>query len=141
MARIHFLFFAALICSNIIWCRYPLKMHLPSPYKTKPLMFIRLWILPIYATNGTYCGLAFMLFSSMLHTCSSYGNTGCRVFNPGVQNWKDFGLKINIPKGNYWILRIWLMGRCQKVPKFDFQSQFSIDTSMYYYTACNCTVK
>ena len=32
---------------------------------------------------------------------------------------------INIPKGKYWILRIGLMGRCQKVPKFYFQSQFS----------------
>ena len=39
---------------------------------------------------------------------------------------KIFGLKINIPKGNYWILRIGVMGRCQKVPKFDFQSQFSM---------------
>ena len=24
-----------------------------------------------------------------------YGNTGCRVFERGVQNWKDFCLKIN----------------------------------------------
>ena len=30
-----------------------------------------------------------------------YGNTGCRVFKRGVQNWKDFCLKINIPKRNY----------------------------------------
>ena len=30
-----------------------------------------------------------------------YGNTGCQVFKKGVQNWKDFCLKINIPKGNY----------------------------------------
>ena len=42
-----------------------------------------------------------------------YGNTGCRVFKRGIQNWKDFCLKINIPKENYWILRIGLMGRCQ----------------------------
>ena len=51
---------------------------------------------------------------------------GCQVFNRGVKNWKDFCLKINIPKGNYLILRIGVMGRCQKVPKFDFQSQFSM---------------
>ena len=38
-----------------------------------------------------------------------------------------FWLKINIPKGNHWILRICVaLGRCQKVPKFDFQSQFSM---------------
>jgi hypothetical protein len=30
----------------------------------------------------------------------------------------------NILKENYWILRIGLMGKCQKVPKFDFQSQY-----------------
>ena len=31
-----------------------------------------------------------------------------------------------IRKGTYWILKIGVMGRCQKVPKFDFQSQFSM---------------
>ena len=32
---------------------------------------------------------------------AEYGNTGCRVCNRGVQNWKYFCLKINIPKRNY----------------------------------------
>ena len=27
-------------------------------------------------------------------------STGCRVFKRGVQNWKDYCLKINISKGN-----------------------------------------
>ena len=44
-----------------------------------------------------------------------------KVSSDGVQNWKDFCLKINIPKGNYWILRIGLMGRCQKVPYLTFK--------------------
>ena len=35
-------------------------------------------------------------------------------FKWGVQNWKDFCLKINIPKGNYWILSIGVMARSQK---------------------------
>ena len=30
-----------------------------------------------------------------------YGNTGCGLFKPGVQNKKDFCLRINILKGNY----------------------------------------
>ena len=47
---------------------------------------------------------------------SSYGNTGCRVFKWGVQDWKYFCLKINIPKGNYRILRIGVVRMCQKVP-------------------------
>jgi hypothetical protein len=40
---------------------------------------------------------------------------GCQVFNRGVKNWKDFCLKINIPKGNYLTLRIGVMGRCQEL--------------------------
>ena len=35
-----------------------------------------------------------------------YGNTGYRVFKEGIQNWKYFCLKINIPKGNDEIFRI-----------------------------------
>ena len=46
---------------------------------------------------------------------NNYGSTGCRVFKRGVQNLKDFCLRINILKGNYWILRIGLMERCQKL--------------------------
>ena len=53
-----------------------------------------------------------------------YGNIGCRVFKGGIQNLKDFWLKINIPKGNHLILRIGVVGMCQKVPNFDFQIQF-----------------
>ena len=30
-----------------------------------------------------------------------YGNTGCGVFKQGVQNQKDFCIRINIRKGNY----------------------------------------
>ena len=46
-------------------------------------------------------------------------------FQAGGTKLKAICLTINRLKGNYWILRIGLMGRCQKVPKFDFQSQFS----------------
>ena len=53
-----------------------------------------------------------------------YGNTGCGVFKRGIQNYKDFCLRIHIPQGNYWILSLGLTASCQKVPKFDFQSQF-----------------
>ena len=43
-----------------------------------------------------------------------YGIPGCRVFKRGVQNWKDFCLKINIPKGNYWNLKIGVNGKVSK---------------------------
>ena len=53
-----------------------------------------------------------------------YGNTGCGVFKRGFKIRKIFCIRINIPKGNYWILSFGLTANCQKVPKFDFQSQF-----------------
>ena len=37
-----------------------------------------------------------------------------------------FCLRINIPKKKYRIFSFGLTASCQKVPKFDFQSQFSI---------------
>ena len=43
-----------------------------------------------------------------------YGNMGCKVFKPGVQNQKDFCLRINILKGNYWILIIGLVGASRR---------------------------
>ena len=39
--------------------------------------------------------------SRHIHSYYLYGNTHCRVFKWGIQNQKDFCLKINILKGNY----------------------------------------
>ena len=49
-----------------------------------------------------------------------YGNTGCRVFKWGVQNLKDFCLKINRPKGNLSILKIGVWGAVQNGASFYF---------------------
>ena len=46
-----------------------------------------------------------------------YGITGYRVSRPEIQNQKDFCIKINVPKGNYWILRIGLMGSLSSLQK------------------------
>ena len=48
-----------------------------------------------------------------------YGNTGSRVFKQGVQNYKDFCLRINILKGNYGILsfEFWINGELSKSAK------------------------
>ena len=43
-----------------------------------------------------------------------YGNTGCGVFKPRMQNWKYFCVRINIPHGNYGLLTFGLMASCQK---------------------------
>ena len=39
-----------------------------------------------------------------------YGNRVCGIFKGGIQNYKGFCIRINIPKGNFWILRIGLAG-------------------------------
>ena len=44
-----------------------------------------------------------------------YGNTGCGVFKRGYKISNFSWHRINVLKGNYWILRIGLMRRCQKV--------------------------
>jgi hypothetical protein len=41
-----------------------------------------------------------------------YGNTGCGVFKRGVQNWKDFCIRINIPKENF---EFWINGKLSKI--------------------------
>jgi hypothetical protein len=55
-----------------------------------------------------------VLNSTLVHY---YGNTGSGVFKGGIQNLKGFWLKINTPKGNFWILRIGVMASCQKLDK------------------------
>ena len=60
--------------------------------------------------------------NSIHHKTCDYGNMGCRVFKRGVQNC----LKINVPKGNYWILRIGVMGRCQSAKIWPSKSIFYV---------------
>ena len=64
------------------------------------------WIQP--NLRWQYCTIAILVHSD-------YGNTGCRVFKWGIQNLKDFHLKMNIPKRNSWILRIGVVASCQKL--------------------------
>ena len=60
-------------------------------------------------------------FFDSVHIIGYHGNTVCGVFKRGIQNLKGFWLKI---KCYHWILWIGVTGRCQKVQKFDSQSQF-----------------
>ena len=53
---------------------------------------------------------------------TEYGNTGCGVFKRGVQNYKGFCIRINILKGNYWILRIGLMETSEVFKNQSFQN-------------------
>ena len=61
--------------------------------------------------------LSIFIFRLSTTTDLHYGNTGYGVSSPGMQNYKDFCQKINIPKRNYLILRIGEavgVKRCQK---------------------------
>ena len=44
-----------------------------------------------------------------------YGNMGYLVFKRVIQKWKDCCLKINIPIGNDWTLRIGVVASCQNL--------------------------
>ena len=60
-----------------------------------------------------------MVFAIMVIRVVKFSSGGYKIR-------KIFYLRINIPKGNYWTLSFGLMASCQKVPKFDFQSQLSM---------------
>ena len=65
----------------------------------------------------------------LINLHKKYGNTGYGVSSLGIQIQKDVCLKINIPKGNYYILRNDVMGRCQNLTfKFNFLCQKSSES-------------
>ena len=55
-----------------------------------------------------------------------YGNTCWGAFKTGIQFRKVFGYKSTYPQEILGFLRIGEVRKCQKVQKFDFQSQFSM---------------
>ena len=64
-----------------------------------------------------------MEFESFQCYSLDYGNTGCGVFQQGVQNEEGFCLRINILKGNYSILRIGLqVGASEVFKNLSFKS-------------------
>ena len=68
--------------------------------------------------------------------CLGYGNTGCGVFKRGVQNYKDFCLRINILKGNYGILsfEFWINGELSKSAKnLTFKVNFLCHLNLSHY--------
>ena len=78
------------------------------------------WVIDVGATLKRACQILwterFKVWQYLLWSLKS-GDTNNR---------KVFCIKINKPKGNYWILSLGLMASCQKLPKFDFQRQFFV---------------
>ena len=92
------------------------------------LIFISASRVPSMNTGLLYTYLRKTVLQSCMYVLGIIMAIRVVVFSSrgGVQNWKDFCLRIKTLKGNCWILRIGLTERCQIVPKFDFQSQFSM---------------
>ena len=83
-----------------------------------------------YSFIPTYIFIRFCIFS-LAHIY--YLELICTMAFPvvefsreGYKIRKVFGSKSTVFKWNYQFLKIGVMGSCQKVPKFDFQSQFSM---------------
>ena len=92
------------------------------------------YVHPFWVSGYWTPGLVINITSSYaLWVSLAYGNTGCQVLKRGIQNWKDFCLKINIPKGNYWILRIGLMGSLSSLQKSEF---LKLIISFFHYFWC-----
>ena len=70
-------------------------------YKSKMYFSYLLIILTTYLILMSEICIAFYLPRETRPICKQYGNTGCGLFKRGVQNQKDFCLRINILKGNY----------------------------------------
>ena len=81
--------------------------------------------------NMTLCMLPKKVSSCdhKMDVCYALGSMAIPVVQfsrEGYKIEKVFGYKFTVVKWTHWILRIGVMGRCRKVPKFDFQSQFSM---------------
>ena len=66
-----------------------------------------------------------------------YGNTYCGVFKRGVQNKKDFCIRINILKGNYWILRTKNVNNKKCAPKLIFFNENEKDSDNFWLRKLN----
>ena len=81
-------------------------------------------LLPKTSQGTEFDNIRYLIIFQLITLQWQYGNTGCWVFKWEIQNWKDFCMRIIIPKWNYWILSFGLTTSCQKVANFDFRSQF-----------------
>jgi hypothetical protein len=74
-----------------------------------------------------------IFFTFLFALCVKYGTSGYGVSRPGIQNKKGFCIKINLPKGNYWILKIGLMGSLSSLQKSEF---LKLIISFFHYFWC-----
>ena len=98
-----------------------------SPSRTiAPVLFQKFFLIrKVYLKPNTTSvfGIFFFHITKILKsflTMWGYGITGYGGSRPGIQIQKDFCIKINIPKKNYWILRIGTMGSLSSLQKSEF---------------------
>ena len=92
-------------CIHVLVCTRPSLYHSNLKYFSKDVKLSK---------------ISCFNWNSYLVCLYKYGNMGCWVFKGRIQNWKDFCIKINILKGNYWILRIGQMGSLSSLQKSEF---------------------
>ena len=106
--------------------------HTPTPPPQYGKTFHRLWEEFVHSINSSTLQMGILLFDKDLR--SQYGNTGNGVSSRGIQNYKGFSLKLNIHKEHYWILRIGIVGRCQKSQNLTFKVHFLCQKSSGYFS-------
>ena len=109
-----------LYCYNINEIRERQDILLPT--------FSGLWLILYCYPAGSPC-LSLMCSTMVIRVLEFSGDVILHIMAIWFVEFSSGGYKIrkiNILKRNDWILRNGLMGRSKKVPKFDFQSQFSI---------------
>ena len=87
----------------------------PSPPDPDGKTLHRLWREFVHSINSSTLQMGILLLDKYLR--SQYGNTSYGVSSPGIQNYKGLCQQINLPKGNYWILRIGVVTSCQTSSK------------------------
>ena len=82
-------------------------------------LLVHMWLAPSQWESSLYSTHSLLLLKNTPEkfTTLHYGNRGCGIFKGGIQNWKGFCIRINIPKGNFWILRIGLAGSLSSLQK------------------------
>ena len=140
--------------SSIVYQLAPIYGWKPAKVIDDEMRIVEIKDIPVWHCNGQYCSIGYgdsssgiqnyrsdkfeKIFSSQrffqklnkqiylycLSTCfPSYFGRKWR-HQKDISKLTDVWKGFCTPKGSYWILRIGVIGKCQKVPKLDFQSQF-----------------
>ena len=110
------------ILCHKFWTHQNLDTLSTSKWPSEP-QFCEKWtyIWPEMVVEQSFMNLFYLETIYYIVSSICYGSTSCGVFQAGGTKLEMFLLKINVPKGNYWILIIGVMGRCQKLGNLEYK--------------------